>query len=484
MTPDDVWSLGTPVELESDQRPSGSPEAPDIERMMFAQMVEEFGKDPKETSEYVEQDKEEGWVDWGARQGARLGARAVEGIVGSPGNLVQAGKGLTDYFAPEDLPETRLQQMLKAAEGVLPTSESLRQRTENILPEIFEARNEQEEVADDYISLVGELYALGPKGGTAQSNLKAMQGAFKTGAILKGSDLALDNVSDLGPGQKLTAQIAGMLLYHRINSGGAQKYARDLFNEALQGIPKGARTSVKGMSSSIDNLIKRSRVGLKDVSGKGNMTKTFREMKGKIRGDSASVEELVQMKKDLRIQYNDLPESYTEARNLNLKAQELVDESLLKYGKENPNFGDPYRDSVKAYAGIRASEHAGNRIASAIRGKRMGDAFRLLFYNPAAPFAAGAYSLGSSKIALSTALGAATVKPLYSVMQRITSNPPLRRYYTQLMNAALKDNRAGIVRWGERLNKALKNDPEIQDIMNQATAQDYEMGVDEQALVP
>lgn len=385
------------------------------------------------------------------RHVARTGSRIAETLAGLPGDIIQAPAKLTKYgiekFTGKQHPE--LDEALKSARsmmlgGSLPTSSELREKAKELSEGYLEPKTKNEELSDSIISDFASL-AIPVKGKIP---------FLRSLGIALGSNLASEGAELLGAGEgaKIATKLGTTFLMTAFNPKGASKFGDTLYSEAKEMIPKGASINAQNLSKEIGMLETQLAKGGSAPYKSGAQTK-LKEIRGKIKNGRIPVEELTEFKIDLNKARSGLYADQSldkggkalAKRNLD-SASKVVDNALKEYGHANPEWAKKYRAANEVYGTIAQSKKAGNAIARVVK---------------ANPHSSGALLAGELFFApktLPAAAGAIGAWKAGELMVRISKSSTLRKYYMGVVEGALKEDSALILKNLNKLDAGLKKE--------------------------
>lgn len=411
------------------------------------QQAIDAGYTPEEVTSYLDKKKEpkESLGSNIGRQVGRTGARVAETVLGAPrafGEFLEsivpekavgalAGKiGLKEpvekgfEFAKEH-----------AAYKVFPTSQNVREVNKYLFGKNVEPKNEWERKADD---LVGDFTALAlPLPG---SKLKFLKPAI----LALGGMAASEGIGAIGgtEKQKQYGKIGTILLGSLINPKGADKLKNELYDNASNSKPPDAKVNNKKLVDSLDDLEKVLKEGDPDAASKVKSLDLIKKIKSKSEGSEIKVSELEQFKKDINEYLPSLFETFpgrahktgreSAKRNVG-NVSKSIDNALSEYGKINPEWEAFYRPANEVHGAIASSKRARNWVIKNMRSIGFPAlAGELGLYHFVSPSAAGIAATG-------VGIGAGAIGAT-EVMSRVIKSPTLRKYYTNAITGALKED--------------------------------------------
>lgn len=396
------------------------------------------------------------------RQAGRTGARIVETALGAPRAIGE--------FAESIVPEKAIKygaEKVGLGEGVakgielvkkyapykaFPSSEQIRENvTKRVLGKGSEPKNEWERKADEAVS---DFTALAlPLPGSQLKVLKPL-------LLSLGGNIASDIVGRMGGSekQKTYSKLGTIFLGSLVNPNGAKKLGSELYDQARKALPENATVSSVKLERSLDTLEKELKKGGVAGSDKTALQK-IADVRGEMQGAQIPVEALDRAKVKINEAraglYKELegnrPGIKSAKRNLDM-VKKTVDEALNTYGKQNPEWGTPYKAANEVYGAIAQSQKARDYIVKIA--KKYGGHSILP--------ALGIGHVAGPATALKT-IGAAAVPSIAGFMAgelgvRIAKSPTLRKHYAGLIKAAIKEDVVATHQNLEKLEKELEKE--------------------------
>lgn len=364
------------------------------------------------------------------RKGKRYLQRGGETLLGLPGDVVQLVRGMAASLPGGVSPEEEGTFVQRAGSQLLesiPGSEELRAKSAESYPEL-EPETEFEEAEDEFVSDVAAL-AIPVKG-----------------KIPFARSLGLATVGNLG--KKITKELGmsekaqdmtkmGLMVFSGMfgRGRGVKSHINNLYKEAEGYVPKGQ----------VFNYPTKKLGKVEAILRKGSLDEAktpaftiLEDIKSKIKSGRMPVEEAVQFDKDINRAIGRSFNDKSKAGYLK-QVKAANSEALDVYAKENPSWGERWKDAKQAYQGIATSENIKGFI------RKNADLKNLTY---------GAAFLGLEEAALPghalAKLGglgtAATALYTKEMAKRLATNPALRRYYANVLNASLSENKAMLTR--------------------------------------
>lgn len=394
------------------------------------------------------------------RHVARSASRAAETIAGLPGDIASipghvakiASQSKTGQMLLGKGEHPEFEEAFDIAKKILPfgvpTSSALREKSKELSGGYLEPQSKGEELSDAIVSDFASL-AIPVKGKVPL--LKSLGIAL---GIASGSNLAEKGVEMLGADKnaQTATKIGSTFLLSLIKPNGAKNYADSLYKEARELVPKGALADATSLSKNLAGLRKELKKGA-SAPYKSNALTKVSEIQDKIKRGQIPVEELTEFKRDINQARSSL---YTDQsldkggrrlakKNLDATAK-AVDGALYDYGKTNPQWEKSYRSANEAYGAIAQSKKVSDSIA------------RYFKAHPSHAIGAIASEIFFAPKTIPLAIGTFGALKTGELLTRIAKSPTLTKYYTGVVEAALKDDAAAIAKNLNKLEAASKKE--------------------------
>lgn len=374
----------------------------------------------------------------GGRSTERGLQRFSEVTLGFPGDVVQFARTLGEGKPAEG--RNFLQRAIGSALEQLPTSEELRARSAEKRPEL-EPVSEEEELFDETVEDVAAI----------KNPLIKGPGIASTIGIVVAGQLAKQGIKAIGGEEK--AQAAGkfgaQILASLFKKGrGVQTRIRNLYKNARNSIPEGEL--IQYPVKEAERLLTTLEKGVETPS-KSAAIKPLKTIVEKAKNGTIEASEAVQLDQDL----NELiskADKKTKGKLLQIK--KINNHPLEEYGNKNKEFGDNYFEAKQAYQGIATSVDIQNFVKKNANLKNLAHA--ALFVGAEETLLPGSTALKLGSLGA----GAASLYT-YEIARRLNKNPALRRYYSNVITAALSENVPMLKRNLENLDRVAKK--ELQD---------------------
>lgn len=426
----------------------GRPEEP--------QMQASASSEPLELDKYLS--PEEGTTfDNYKRHAARIGSRVGETIAGFPGDFVKFVQFMADKLpeVPMGKPNA-LQELGRKGLEKLPTSQDIKQFSEQYTKGYTQAQGPAEEFGDEVAQLATALMipARDPRKFTAFLGAigKNVPGAVTKAAAVKGAGEGAEMLG-AGPKTKAVTELGMLFLTGLMGGKTADTFISEKYQAAKSAIPKGDIISTERLLTGLEKVEQELSKGVSTPT-KNEVLTPLRELKAKASGGGMLAEEAVQSYHDINERLNskklfdDL--SKGERQVLRKRYDMVRDElrgTLSEYGKRNPEFLKEWSEANQGYATIAQSKKISNFIGKHKGLSRIGGTLgiELLFGHPQAAAATAAAAAG----------GYASVKS-GELLYRVMKSPVLRKHYLNVIDQASKENMGGTLKNLSLLEKELE----------------------------
>ena len=385
---------------------------------------------------------------------ARTGSRVAESVLGLPSDILQTAqlgargleKGASKIREKIGLSPLKTQEKPKG----LPGSEELRDISTKIFGEVVTPQDKKESFIDDIVSDASVL-AIPVKG-----KIPFMR---SIGTALAGN-LGAKGAEQLGFGEKgqTAAKIGAFFLSGLAGKGNVKKYWNQQYKLAEEAVPSRARLDANKLDRKLDHLRADLRKGGIETPSQKFVEKPLNDLQKIIVDGELKVEDAVKAKQkinELRAGLFDEVKGKQGQKYARTKINDIshfLDETLEKYGKENPTFLKHYKAGNEAYGGFQQSKRVGNWINRNIPFGRLGKTGLIILegiFKPAS---------------LKATLPAAAAFKGGELFTRMFKNKTLRRYYGNLIKDAINENKSGFLRNLKGMEKEIeKNEPDIFD---------------------
>lgn len=414
----------------------------------FSQYLIEENQDPFSSYqiEKPQQKEEESYLSSFGRSLSRTASRSAESILGLPGDLLNLLYDVTEYGAEKIggrpiSPKVRESIKDTAPFKLLPTSESLKQKSIELTKGYTAPKTESEQTADEIAELATLLYSPGKDPKKFMGIAKHIGGnVIKAGTAVGAKELS----KGLGatPGQQTAIEMGTLFLTGLFKPKLAEKYASSLYEKAYSSIPKGQTVKTSGLSKLLDKTESELLKGDKTATKK-RVLDSVERLKTKIESGKIAPKELTEFYKDINESLSaknlfDTTEglSTTEKKYLRQRYDMLRDDirnTLKEYGKTNPEFYDAWSKANDVSSVTHSSRRAMNYIKKHAL-KILPTELVLGYFSP-------------SSVALTA--GAIPLIKSGELIYQVSKSPALRKHYTDIFKFALEEN-------APAMNKSLK----------------------------
>lgn len=419
----------------------------------------------------VQEEPEEGKIANATRNTLRTVARGAETIGGLVGNTRELAKNAGEWLGdkgrqligkppltPEQKDSIRKEMEPKSWDllgkftEAFPTSNDIRQNvTQGLTGDYLEPQGYGENLSDEVFSDISSLL-LPTKGAGGKLKIPFMR-AIGT-ALFANTSGEVAKAYGLEPDEAGYTKMGAMLLAGFMGRGGARQYANNLYKESIDMIPQGATMSGKGLMNQLDSYIATIKKG--GVSPQKQPALSLaNQMKKKIMesGGDIAVEELPAFRRSINdYRFNKQAGLTDSGRYFLDRFDDIVNNGLMDYGKQNPAFLKRYRDANTGLQGFKQSNKVADYISKKVDVSQM---------KPETLLILGMHAPNPSVLAgIGTTAAAAKVAQL---MHRVGKNPVLRQYYLNVLESSLKDNSAAMIRNLEKLDTELTKDLQNSD---------------------
>ena len=374
--------------------------------------------------------EEEGWPSYIARNVARTGVNVAStaanlptnilGALGTVGNLV--GSGLNKLRDIGGTTEERIGRI--PTEKIPNISEyTVEPLAKALLPEGYtQPQTPKEERWDELTSDITSLM-LPIKGLTTGMKLGRAAGIAGAGGLAKWAA----HEAGAGEGTQTGVKLGTMLGMSLLGPTRMKDYMTKQYELAESAIPKSANVP--------SDQIEKSFEGIEKVLSKGSMTPSkkfmadrINEVRSKIKDGKIPVDEAWEFKRNMNEYMSDITSPYGIQKKLPTITKGL-NETLQKYGHENKAFGKAFNEAEDFYRGMNNLTPAAKFLKKHVNNEKIGKvtAGMLMGYLPPA---VGAKLIGAGLAA----------KQSSAMFSMVKNSPAIRRYYGNLMQAALREN--------------------------------------------
>lgn len=378
------------------------------------------------------------------REAKSYGLRALEGLGGSVGGLLNLLSGEA-YFNDEG-------ELLKTKVPMLPSASELREFTKEKTGGKYEPRTEFAKEAHEAITDVGAAIPLPgswfqklltPAGGQVVKSLFKHQGASES--------------------QADKAKLGFMMLSSISKIGNAPQLAKNAYHEAVQMIPQGTRMSTKYLSKELNALKNKPWYKTGKTTAKGPAFEEIDRIEKAMQYGSMDMHEAMQIRKDINEARKKLGAFNYEpgidkpaARKYLNEVDDVLRNNMERWGQaNNPKWNKAYETANQAYGVTQRSIQLQDYISQNAIGKALqSETTKIMFH------LGGASALMHTPALAAAAVPLVTTAKSIQIMNRMIRSPLLRNHYLEVLKAASVQN-AGA------MNRALmKFDKEAQKMEN------------------
>ncbi len=403
------------------------------------------------------QEKKETFPEKVKRHSSRGLARSLETIAGLPGDMREFAQSLItkgfgalmgDQEKAQEISET-IQPFVPGPLGMAPSSQQIREAvTQRLTGEYLEPQTRGEEIGDEIVSDLVAL-AIPVKGKIPFA--RALAGSL-------GGAAAKESIKSIGGGEKAQAlgKLGTMFLLGNLGRQNARQYVRNLHKDAESLIPSNARISSRNLSRNLNNASKSIQSG-GITPDKSHALNLMNQLGERIRSGRGEIDP--REIRNFRHSVNELRFNRSlsdRARYYLDRFDDVLNEGLLEYGKENPSFLNKYREANLGTAGLKQS----NKLARAISKK-----IDITKVSPEALILLGAHTQISPSLLAKLGVTAVGAKGA-QLAKRLSSNSTLRTHYLNTIKAASQENWKSFSRnlnlMEKELGKEKKEKPEYE----------------------
>lgn len=415
------------------------------------------GYEPEEIFKFKEQKKPK--ENTLGRHVARSEARAVETVLGAPRAFGEFLEGLIpEKLIKKGAEKVGLKEPVEkgfefakkyAPYKLLPKSEDVREFGKFLFGKKLEPRNEWEAKADEIVSDFAAL-ALPIPGNKLR--------VIKPALLAMGGNIASDVVGRMGGSEKekTYAKLGTFVMGSLINPKSAETLKNSLYEQARNARPSNAMVDAFHLKRNINQYRTELQKG-GTAPYKTNALKKLDEIEEAAKSGDIGVDQLEQFKISINSMRAGLYEEFkgnAPGRKLAKasldKVSKIVDEGLDVYGISNPQWESFYRPANEVHGAIQQSHRARNFIGRVA--KKYGHHLIL----PA--LGLGHVAGVGPAIGTAVATGALTTGAVTGgeIIAKISKSPTLRKHYTNLINAALKEDVVAVEANLKKLEKELQ----------------------------
>lgn len=384
-----------------------------------------------------------------ARFSTRTLSRIGETVAGFPGDVVS----MVEWMSTK-LPEVPsffqgkqsfLQEKGKEVLKKLPSSQELKGWTSEISSGYTEPQNAMEEFGDSIVELATALSM-----GKNPTNVKSLLGSIGKAAAAKGAAKGVESFGGEA-GSQVGAEIGTLFLLGMLDKKAASKLISDKYQRARNLIPKDQMVPTRALQDELKEIQKELSKGLSTTT-KSDVKSAVNELESRISGGAYPAEELIESYHNINERmtskklFDDL--SKGERKQLKFrydKFKDTVNKEITKYGKNNPEFLQEWREANEGYAAIKNSQKISNMLGantSRIPKHLLGGVAIELFLGHPQIAGAAVASYGGLKIG--------------ELLTRVAKSPTLRKHYLNVITEASGENFPAMINEMNKLDKGLK----------------------------
>jgi hypothetical protein len=359
--------------------------------------------------------------------------------------------GLSDYMklpSSEDVKENVTKPLSKLATG-----------NENIL----EPKNEKERFAQDFTQ---DLVSLSIPGSGVQSWLA------RTGLSLAGNS-AKQIAKNYGfsPTTQELSKLGTLGVLSLSNIGNAPQFARQLFQQVKQEIPRGIRISTQPLQRALNNIRASDWFRGHNTPSTNAAREMITAIEQRIQNGTLPIHDAMTLRENINELANNLGAFAVErtgrgphVAHLNEVRDALIQGMEQTVGRTHPTWWTNYQAANTAFGITQRSSALGNFIANNYGKPIVSEAGKILFGNALAKGAAGVAKIGMAGVGIATGVKA------IELTNRIARSPVLRRYYIQVLNCSVRSDGLAMAKALEKFDqeaqKEEKSDKIIKSLRN------------------
>jgi len=377
--------------------------------------------------------QQEGIIGKGIRNVARTGARALESVVGLPGDIVGVMNTVLEGLTKKLNPSSKVENIKPPS--FLPGSESLREKvTSKISPGGYlEPKTDYESLWDSFVGDLAQFVI--PIGGQVP-----VKQAIKLSGL---GNLAGWGAQQLGydPSTQAKAKVGTMLLSSLIQPTALKGYVKHLYDSAEKSIP---------VNASIDfgNLTKDLQKSLSAIKRGDNPNKQFiidriQTVLGNVKKSTnkINVQQAWELKKDMNEWLG--KDLSPKQRHYVQKLSEGLNGVLSKYGEKNKEFLSLYKEADDIWGGLAASSTVKEKLNKWITEEHLVNPIMLVLLG-----------LHPAKT-LGQVAGLITAKEGVNVLEPVIRSKRIRSYYGNVIKETLNNNKDNALKYVAKLNKEI-----------------------------
>lgn len=401
----------------------------------------------KKDIEDVENYYKENPLQTAEREVKSYGLRALEGLGGGIGSLLNALSGEV-YFNDNG-------ELANHEVPMLPSTSELREFTKEKTGKKYEPKTKTAKEFHEAATDIGSAIAL-PGGWAAKLLFPIMGQGVKALAKHQGATEKEADLTKLG--FMMTATLA--------NIGNAPRMARNAYNEAVNMIPQGTRIPTRYLSQEITALRNRPWFRTGRTTSKGPAMDELNRIEDSIQHGSMDAHNAMQIRRDINearkklgaFNYEPGIDKAAARRHLD-EVDEVLRTNIERWGQQNrPDWLRAYERANQAYAVTQRSQQLRDIIQSNSITKPLQSQTAKVLFN-----------LGGASTLMHFPSAAGAVVPLVAgakgiqIINRMSRSPLLRNYYLRVLASAGARNAGAMNNALERFDKEAKKLEEKQN---------------------
>ena len=441
-----------PIPETPQQQGSNNPAAIETSPFDIAQKIYQGKQDPS-------------WYDETLRHVTRTGSRMVEqalGFIPAMRDLAQSPMAFNENIEPN-----MLSKQINKIFDILPTSEDLQQKSEELTGGYTTPQGDWEKKSDEVFKTFANLMTGGQRAiaqGAATRLPAALQPMVKMARNLGmsvGAEAAKDGVKLYGgdEGSQEAAKLGSLLLMgltlpRLTGEANPRNYLSSIYGERDALIPNGTMVTPTGIQSQLEQFIARE-VATGPTPEKNQALPVIRGFLDQIRDRSLPMDDLLEMYTNVNrnrsaVMSKDIGAAGARrARQMWGKVANIFNEGIEgNLGSISPEALALHRSANAGWETMMRSQSVSNFVMDKIKNKSMNTGVASLFgggifYNPVAALK----TVGAAGFA---GTGLKGIEMAY----RFVRNPTLRHYYNQVIENAIRENGPGTVRAMQKLDES------------------------------
>lgn len=390
----------------------------------FLENIEDEDKIKRDVRD-VEEYYKENFLDTAKREVTSLGFRALEGLGGSIGGLMNLLSGEAHFDENGQPLETEVPK--------LPSAHQLREITKEKTGKRYEPKNELSKNLHETATDIGSTLPLPGLGWVQRFLMPLMGQGFK--AVIK-SQGGTEAQGDAG-------KLAFMGISTIANLGNAPQVARHAYAEVERALPQGTRMSTRYMTQELNTLRNTPWYRTGRTAAKGPAFDEIERIDRAIQHGSMDVHDAMQIRRDINEARDRLRAFHYEpgldraaARQYLNRVDDVLRTNMERWGQgNNPQWLNAYERANEAYAVTRSSQRLQDYIQNnAITRHLQSETTKTLFHLGGAAAIAHAPALLGSAAAVGA--GAKGIQ----LINRMIRSPILRNHYAAVTAAAAARN--------------------------------------------